>query len=54
MYAALWRVLPGPLALRVVLVGMIVLAVVAACFLWLFPLVAPLVPFNDTTVTTGG
>lgn len=50
MYSALWRVLPGPLAVRVVLSLLLLLAVVAVCFVWVFPAVAPLVPFNETTV----
>lgn len=50
MYAALWRALPGPVALRVVLALLLVLAVVAVCFTWVFPAVAPSLPFNDTTV----
>lgn len=50
IYAAIWRALPGPLAVRVVLALLLVLAVVAFCFLWLFPRIAPLMPFNDNTV----
>lgn len=50
MYAALWRALPGPTALRLVLALVLLLAVVAVCFVWVFPAVAPYVPFNDTTV----
>ena len=50
MYGALWRVLPGPLALRVLLALLLALAVVAGCFVWVFPTVAPYLPFNETTV----
>ncbi|WP_380164285.1 hypothetical protein [Jannaschia sp. R86511] len=50
MYAALWRLLPGPLAVRVVLALLLLVAAVTACFLWLFPAVAPYVPFNQQTV----
>lgn len=50
IYAAIWRALPGPLVVRVLLALLLVLAVVAFCFLWLFPLIAPLMPFNDNTV----
>jgi hypothetical protein len=28
-------------------------AVVAVCFLWLFPTIAPMMPFNANTVDTG-
>jgi hypothetical protein len=31
----------------------LLLAVVAVCFVWLFPAVAPHMPFNDNTVETG-
>ena len=57
LYGAIWRALPGPLAVKLLLSLVLVLAVVAFCFLWLFPRVAPLMPFNDNTVgaaPTGG
>ncbi|HEX5427065.1 MAG TPA: hypothetical protein VFX00_01965 [Pedococcus sp.] len=50
LYAALWRSLPGPPWVRVLVCLVLFAAVVAACFLWLFPWVAPLMPFNDNTV----
>lgn len=50
MYGWVWRHLPGPLAVRVLLALVVVLAAVAVLFLWVFPLAAPLVPFNDNTV----
>ena len=50
MYALLWRSLPGPFWLRVTIVVVLALAVVAACFRWVFPAIAPHLPFNDTTV----
>ena len=50
MYAALWRALPGPLGVRVATALLLLLAVVAVCFVWVFPAVAPYVPFNDQTV----
>ncbi len=53
MYAALWRVLPGPRWVKVVQCLVLLLAVVAVCFVWLFPAVAPYMPFNDNTVETG-
>ena len=54
MYGWLWRSLPGPVGLKVVLVLLLALGVVAVCFLWVFPAVAPHVPFNDGTVDSGG
>ena len=50
MYAALWRVLPGPARLRAVLLVVLAAAVIAACFTWVFPAVAPYMPFTDITV----
>ena len=50
LYAALWRALPGPTVVRVFLALVLVVAVVAFCFLWLFPRIAPMMPFNDNTV----
>lgn len=49
-YGWLWRTLPGPAALRVVVLALLALGVVAVLFTWVFPAVAPLLPFNDTTV----
>ena len=37
MYAALWRVLPGPWWTRVIILLAIAAAVLAVLFLWVFP-----------------
>ncbi len=50
MYAALWRALPGPMPVRVVIFALLVLAVMAACVLWLFPWVADRLPMNDADI----
>ncbi len=50
MYSALWRLLPGPWWARTVIVLVLLAAVIVICFLWLFPTIAPLMPFNDNTV----
>jgi hypothetical protein len=50
MYAWVWRVLPGPAWVRVVILLIVALAIVSICFNWLFPAIAPLMPFNDITV----
>ncbi|WP_298990843.1 hypothetical protein [uncultured Pseudokineococcus sp.] len=50
VYGALWRRLPGPTAVRVLLALALALAVVAVCFRWVFPAVAPSVPWNSGTV----
>lgn len=53
MYGALWRVLPGPAWVRVLLLLVLAAAVVLVCFEWLFPIVAERMPFNDPNVQTG-
>lgn len=50
MYGWLWRALPGPVWLRVVLLAILAAAVVVICFTWVFPAVEPLMPFTDITV----
>ncbi len=50
MYAALWRVLPGPTWLRALILILLAASVVVACFAWVFPAIAPYMPFNDVTV----
>lgn len=37
MYAALWRAMPGPAWVRVLILVLLVAAVLAACALWVFP-----------------
>ena len=53
MYGSLWRVLPGPRPVKALLSLVLVLGVVVACFLWLFPAIAPFMPFNDNTIQSG-
>ncbi len=50
MYAWLWRALPGPLAVRLLLLLVLVVAVLALLMLVVFPAVEPLLPFNDVSV----
>ncbi|ANS80010.1 hypothetical protein SGUI_2614 [Serinicoccus hydrothermalis] len=50
MYAALWRALPGPVWVRLLLVLLALAAVVVVCFTWVFPQIAPLLPLNDPDV----
>ena len=49
-YGFVWRILPGPTGLKVVEALILVLAVVAVLFTWVFPVIAPNMPFNDNTV----
>jgi hypothetical protein len=50
MYGFVWRHLPGPTLVRILLALVLVLAVVAVLFLWVFPALAPIMPFNNGTV----
>ncbi|MEP7035646.1 MAG: hypothetical protein ABI662_10285 [Dermatophilaceae bacterium] len=52
MYGSLWRLLPGRWPVKALQCVMLVIGVVALCFLWLFPAIAPYMPFNDNTIAT--
>jgi len=49
-YGLVWRILPGPTAVKVVQAVLLVLVVVAVLFTWVFLVIAPYMPFNDNTV----
>ena len=53
MYGPLWRMLPGRWAVKALLSLILAFGVVVLCFLWVFPTIAPLMPFNDNTIQTG-
>ena len=53
MYGWLWRHLPGPTVVRLLIALLLAAGVLAACFLWVYPAVAPYKPFNETTVGEG-
>jgi hypothetical protein len=49
MYSALWRVLPGPAWLRIIVMLVLAAAVVVALFTWVFPWIDALInPINVT------
>lgn len=50
MYGALWRVLPGPVWVRVILLLAIAAGVVYALFTWVFPWVDGSINPRDVTV----
>lgn len=50
MYAALWNLLPGPAWLRVILALVLVVLVLAACVLLVFPWLNTFVNVTDVTV----
>jgi len=50
MYGWIWRHLPGPTWVRAVTSVVVCAVVVGVLFTWVFPAVAPLIPFNQLTV----
>jgi hypothetical protein len=50
MYAALWRVLPGPWWVRLFLVLVLVAAVLYGLFFYVFPWVSPFLNPQEVTV----
>ena len=52
MYVWIWRHLPGPLALRLAQLAVLLAGVVALLFVVVFPVVEPLLPYQDVTVST--
>jgi hypothetical protein len=51
MYAYVWRHLPGPLAVRMLIVVAALAVIVVLLFGWIFPWVEPLMPFSGNTVS---
>ena len=49
MYVWIWRHLPGPLAIRLIEVLILLLAVVALLFFVIFPWLEPYLPFEHVT-----
>lgn len=52
MYGALWRVLPGPIWVRIILVLLLVVAVLYSLSTWVFPWVETLINNQEATVGT--
>lgn len=50
MYAALWRILPGPLWLRILLVLVLLAAVLVVLSTWVFPWVDSIISNQEATV----
>ena len=53
MYAAIWRRLPGPAAVRALTCLVLLVAVVLLLFTVVLPAVEPHLPFNGVTVDPG-
>lgn len=54
MYGWLYRILPGPWWVRSLILLLLFVAVVAVLFTWVFPAIAPYMPFNQGTVGEAG
>ena len=50
MYGALWRVLPGPVWLRLIVLLLLAAVVVYALFTWVFPWVDAIINPIEVTV----
>ncbi|GAA1732978.1 hypothetical protein [Microcella frigidaquae] len=50
MYAALWRILPGPVWVRVLILILLAAVVIAALVQWVFPWAADLLLPQDSSV----
>ena len=50
MYAALWRILPGPTWVRVLILVGLATALLTALVLWVFPIIAEFTAPQDVTV----
>ena len=50
MYAALWRALPGPVWLRVIILVVMAAALLTVLVLWVFPLIDSLTTSQDVIV----
>lgn len=50
MYGALWRVLPGPWWVRLLILLVLIAAVLAVLVVWVFPAVDQLITPPDSTV----
>jgi hypothetical protein len=50
MYAWIWRRLPGPVGVKLLVVLALLAVVVVLLFGWVFPWVEPRLPFTEVTV----
>ncbi|MDN5668176.1 MAG: hypothetical protein L0G87_07240 [Renibacterium salmoninarum] len=50
MYGWIFRMLPGPLWLRIIFALILIAAVLAALVTWVFPWLSQFNPFTDSTI----
>lgn len=51
MYGWLYRIIPGPWWVKVLVLLVLFAAIVVLLFGWGFPLIAPYMPFNQGTIS---
>ncbi len=54
MYAWIWRHLPGPTPVRLLIALVVIAGIVLLLFTVVFPWLEPLLPFTDVTVDDAG
>jgi len=50
MYSALWRILPGPWWVRLIIVLVLLAAVLYGLMFWVFPWVSPMISPGDVSI----
>lgn len=50
MYAALWRILPGPIWLRIIILAALLGLLLTVLVMWIFPWLNGFVNVSDVTV----
>ena len=50
MYGALWRILPGPIWVRILILVVLAAVILTALVIWVFPYVDELVSPQEVTV----
>ncbi len=51
MYGWLYRIIPGPWWVKVLVLLVLFAALVVVLFGWVFPMIAPYMPFNQGTIS---
>ena len=51
MYGFIWRILPGPVWVRVILAILLVAGVLAALVIWVFPIIDQWITNEEVTIT---
>lgn len=50
MYGPLWRALPGPAFLKILILLIVIAGIVYALFEYVFPWIEPYLPLNESTI----